>query len=112
MSNLLKIGNLRFSFVKILSSFEISSAALIGASDQVRHCCADITISHYYFCADNTPASRSELSAKVTLRISKAEAALRLALSGALPANKRAVRILEILIFSVSFLERSTGKLQ
>ena len=74
-----------------------------GGFRKVRHCCADITISHYYFCADNTPASRSELSAKVILRISKAEAGLHLVLSGALPANKRTVQILEIWIFSAYY---------
>ena len=82
------------------------------AKSKVRHCCGDITISDYYFFGDITFAPKSDFADKVIFRISKAEAGLLLALSGALPANERAVRILEIWIFSVSFLERSTGKLQ
>ena len=73
----------------------------------MRHFCGDITISDYYFFGDITFGPKSDFADKVIFRISKAEAALRLALSGALPANERAVRILEIWIFSVSFLERS-----
>ena len=79
---------------------------------EVRHCCGDITISDYYFFGDITFAPKSDFADKVIFRISEAEAGLLLALSGALLANERAVRILEIWIFSVLFLERSTGKLQ
>ena len=67
------------------------------------HCCGDITISDYYFFGDITFAPKSDFADKVIFRISKAEAGLLLALSGALPANERAVRILEIWIFQSHF---------
>jgi len=77
----------------------------------VRHCRGDITISDYYFFGDITFAPKSEFAAKVIFRISKAEAGLRLALSGAFPANERAgvtpYNVIQINVFRQNVLRQN-----